>query len=83
MNQLKDMKNKGLWQLFGFLLLVFGFTALVLQMVGTQWVFLGFLEIPGRLFAFVFKIVMVLAGILITVLANTDWERERQESSEP
>jgi hypothetical protein len=52
-------------------------------MVGTQWVFLGFLELPGRLFAFVFKILMVLAGVLITVFANTDWERERKESSEP
>ncbi len=77
------MKNKGYWLLLGFLLVVFGFTGLVLQMVGTQWVFLGFLELPGRLFAFVFKIVMVLAGVLITVFANTDWARERQESNEP
>ncbi|MFZ4473688.1 MAG: hypothetical protein ACOYPR_00760 [Saprospiraceae bacterium] len=77
------MKNKGYWLLLGFLLVVFGFTGLVLQMVGTQWVFLGFLELPGRLFAFVFKILMVLAGVLITVFANTDWERERKESSEP
>ncbi|MDX2278989.1 MAG: hypothetical protein NW218_05345 [Saprospiraceae bacterium] len=77
------MKNKGYWLLLGFLLVVFGFTGLVLQMVGTQWVFMGFLELPGRLFAFVFKILMVLAGVLITVFANTDWERERKESSEP
>ena len=76
------MKNKGLWRLLGFLLVVFGFTAIIMQVVGTQWAFLAFLEIPGRLFSFVVKILMVLAGVLITVFANTDWEAERQDSSE-
>jgi hypothetical protein len=74
------MKNKGLWRLLGFLLFVLGITSVVMQVIGTQWVFLEFLEIPGRLFAFVAKIVMILAGVLITVFANTDWERERQDS---
>ncbi|MEI6411262.1 MAG: hypothetical protein WCR52_17875 [Bacteroidota bacterium] len=76
------MKYKGLWQLLGFSLIVFGFTGMVLQMVGTQWVFMQFLEIPGRLFAFVAKVLMVMFGFVITFLVNTDWERERQESSE-
>lgn len=76
------MKYKGLWQLFGFLLIIFGFTGMVLQMVGTQWVFMQFLEIPGRLFAFAAKVIMVMAGVVITVLMNTDWDRERRESSE-
>jgi hypothetical protein len=75
------MKNKGLWTLLGFLLIIFGLTAVVLQMVGTQWAFLTFLEKPGRLFAFVVKIVMVIAGFVTVVLARTDWERERRESS--
>jgi membrane-bound ClpP family serine protease len=74
------MKNKGLWRLLGFLLLVFGITSVVLQMVGTQWVFLTFLEIPGRLFAFVVKVLMILGGVLITVFANTDWDREVEDS---
>ena len=75
------MKNKSLWTLFGLLLIIVGFTAIILQLIGTQWVFLSFLEIPGRLFAFVVKIVMVVAGFIIIVLARTDWERERRESS--
>ena len=66
--------------LLGFLLVVFGLTALVLQLVGSQWVFLQFLEKPGRLFAFVAKLLMVMAGFIIVALANTDWERDRRES---
>lgn len=76
------MKNKGYWILLGLLLIIFGITAIVLQMIGIQWTFLRFLEIPGRLFSFVAKIIMVLAGFIIIVLARTDWERERQESGE-
>lgn len=77
------MKNKGLLALIGFLLFVFGFTAIVLQMVGVSWYFLSFLELPGRLFAFVAKVLMLLFGIVIIVLAYTDWDQERRESSEP
>jgi len=76
------MKNKGLWTLLGFALVIFGLTAVILQLVGTQWVFLNFLEKPGRLFAFTVKILMVVAGFVTIVLARTDWERERRESSE-
>lgn len=74
------MKHKGRWILAGLLLVIFGITAVVLELVGTQWAFLQFLEKPGRLFAFVAKIIMVMAGFIIIALANTDWERERRES---
>jgi Na+(H+)/acetate symporter ActP len=76
------MKNKGRWMLAGFLLVVFGLTSLILQMVGAQWAFLRFLEIPGRLFAFVAEIIMVMAGFIIFILAKTDWNQEREESGE-
>jgi hypothetical protein len=77
------MKNKGLLALIGFLLFVFGFTAIVLQMVGVSWYFLSFLDLPGRLFAFVAKTLMLLFGVVIIVLAYTDWDRELRDSSEP
>ncbi|MGI9160946.1 MAG: hypothetical protein ACR2K1_14460 [Saprospiraceae bacterium] len=77
------MKNKGLLALIGFLLFVFGFTAIVLQMVGVSWYFLSFLELPGRLFAFVAKVLMLLFGVVIIVLAYTDWDLELRDSSEP
>lgn len=77
-----SMKNKGYWLLLGYTLFTLGLTALIMQMVGVQWAFLFFLEWGGRLVAFVAKIIMTLAGALIIVMANTDWERERRESSD-
>ena len=77
------MKNRNTWIIAGFLLLIFGITSIILQLVGVHWAFLKFLEIPGRLFSFMAKIIMAAAGIIMIVLANTDWERERRESSEP
>ena len=74
------MKNKGLWNLLGFSLFIIGATACVMQAIGVQWAFLSFLEMAGRGVGFVAKLLIFLSGILIVVLANTDWERERRES---
>ncbi len=77
------MKYKNFWIVLGLFLIVVGITALALQLVGAQWAFLQFLEKPGRLFSFVAKILMVMAGFVVLALANTDWERERRESEMP
>ncbi len=77
------MKYKNFWIVLGLFLIVVGITALALQLVGAQWAFLQFLEKPGRLFSFVAKILMVMAGFVVLALANTDWERERRESEKP
>lgn len=76
-------KYKTLWIALGLFLIVAGITALALQLVGAQWAFLQFLETPGRLFSFVAKLLMVMAGFILLVVANTDWERERRESEGP
>jgi hypothetical protein len=75
-----DMKYKGLWLLLGYAMMTFGLTALIMQVVGVHWAFLGLLEWGGRLLAFVLKILMTIGGVLIIVFARTDWERERRES---
>jgi len=77
------MKNKGLWILFGFLLFIFGITSIIMSLVGVRWVFLGWLEWGGALLAFVLKILMSIAGIVMVIFARTDWEEEKRESSEP
>ena len=74
------MKHKGKILLLGYALLTFGLTAIVLQMIGISWAFLRFLDWGGRLFAFVAKILMSMAGVVVIVLAHTDWEREKRES---
>ena len=76
------MKNKGLWLLAGLALFCLGITSVVMELVGTHWYFLGWLEKGGRLFAFILKILMVIAGILTIVFARTDWEKEKQDSGE-
>ena len=76
------MKNKGLWLLAGYALFTFGLTAITMQLVGTHWAFLGFLEMGGRLLSLVLKILMVISGVLIIVFAHTDWEKEKKDSIE-
>lgn len=77
------MKNKSYWLVLGFLLFIFGITAIIMSLVGVRWVFLGWMEWGGALLAFVLKILMTVAGVVLIVLARTDWENEKRESSEP
>ncbi len=72
------MKNKSLWLLAGYLLITFGVTSIVMELVGTHWYFLGWLEKLGRLPAFVIKILMIIIGIVVIVFARTDWEKEKK-----
>jgi uncharacterized membrane protein len=73
-------KNKNIWMLLGFLFIILGFTSLILSLVGTRWVFLGWIDALGALPAFVLKIFMVMMGVVLFVIARTDWEREHRES---
>lgn len=74
------MKNKPRWILLGFLLFIFGITSIIMSLVGVRWVFLSWLEAGGPLLAFVLKIIMSIGGVLIVVLARTNWEQEKRES---
>jgi hypothetical protein len=73
-------KRKNIGMTMGFLLIILGFTSLVLSLVGTRWVFLGWIDALGPLPGFLFKIFMLMAGVVLFVAARTDWERERRES---
>jgi hypothetical protein len=76
------MKNKGLLILLGYLLFSLGVTSVVMELVGTHWYFLAWIERAGRLMSFILKILMVLVGVLLIVFARTDWDQEKRESSE-
>lgn len=73
--------KKALYTLLGFLFFIFGFLSLMLSMIGVQLTFMIWLDAPGRLFGFVARLLIVIGGIVIVALANTDWERERAESA--
>ncbi|MBK7871356.1 MAG: hypothetical protein IPJ74_12115 [Saprospiraceae bacterium] len=69
-------KNRGLVTLVGFLLAGTGFLALVLSLVGLQLSFLTWIDAPGRLFGFVARLAMILVGIVIIFLAQTNFKGE-------
>jgi hypothetical protein len=75
------MKNKGLLLLLGYLLFTLGITSVVMELVGTHWYFLAWIEQLGRLLSFILKILMLVGGILMIVLARVDWEQEKRDSS--
>lgn len=68
--------KKAAWVTAGFLLFIFGFTALVLSLVGVKFSFLTWLDYPGALFGFLAKIFMVVAGIVVVYLSTSDWQAE-------
>lgn len=68
--------NKGIITLVGFLLAGIGFLALVLSVVGVKLSFLTWIDRPGPLFGFVIRLVMIIAGIIIVYLAQTDFSGE-------
>lgn len=71
------MKQKrGLLSLLGFLLVVIGFLALVYSLVGLKLAFLVWLDLPGPLFGFVMKLVMVILGFVLVYIDQTDFKGE-------
>jgi hypothetical protein len=68
--------KKGLLLALGFSLFILGGTALVLSLVGVKLSFLTWIDAGGGLLGFVIRIVMLIGGIVIAALANTDWKNE-------
>lgn len=67
-------KNNGLLTLVGFILAGLGFFALVLSVVGAKLSFLLWIDAWGAYVGFVIRIMMILIGIIIIYLAQTDFE---------
>ena len=68
--------NKGVLSLLGVIVAGIGFLYIVLSLVGVQFSFLTWLDSFGRLFGFVAKLVMIIAGILILYIAQSDFKGE-------
>ena len=69
-------KNKGWITLVGFLLVGVGFLSIVLSLVGAKLTFLAWVDAPGPLFGFIAKLLLIIAGMVIIFLAQTDFEGE-------
>ena len=68
--------KKNIFTLIGFLLFVIGFLSLIFLLIGAQISFLTWIDVPGRLFGFVMRLVMIIGGIVTVVLVRTDWDGE-------
>ncbi|MCB9035396.1 MAG: hypothetical protein H6557_02135 [Lewinellaceae bacterium] len=69
--------NKGVASIIGFALVGLGFLSIVLSLVGVQFAFLLWLDSFSKLFGFVVKIVMIIAGILILYIAQSDFKGKK------
>lgn len=65
---------KGFWSIIGFVLIMVGFSALALMLIGVQLSFLTWLDAPGRLIGFLLRIAMIIGGIVIIVLTRSNWK---------
>lgn len=60
--------------MIGFLLAGIGFISLILSLIGLQLSFLTWLDSLGRLFSFLVRIIMIVAGIVLVYLAQMEME---------
>lgn len=71
--------NKTIALIIGFSLFVIGMMSLVFSMVGIQFSFLTWIDAAGKTLGLLVKLLMTIAGVVITFLAQTDWKKEREE----
>lgn len=69
-------KQRGILSLIGFILVVTGFMALVYSLVGLKLSFLVWLDVPGPLFGFVMKLLMLILGFVLVYFDQTDFKGE-------
>jgi len=62
----------------GFLLFIIGGLALVLSLIGVQLSYLTWIDKPSPLLGFVIRLLMILGGIVMVVLARTDWREDEE-----
>jgi hypothetical protein len=75
------LKHRGFLLLASFALFIIGFTALIMMLLGLNWSFLRWMDMFGRGFGMVLRLVLIAAGLVMYVIANTDWEKEKQENT--
>jgi hypothetical protein len=74
--------KKTVFVIIGFLLLLFGMSALVLSLVGVKLSFLLWIDAGGPTLGFVIRLLMIFGGVAIAWLANHNWAAE-DESNDP
>ena len=65
------MSKRALWTIVGIVLFSIGTLAILVELVGVHFAFLNFLNAFGRLGAFTAKILMIVLGLVVAILANS------------
>lgn len=68
---------------FGIITCLLGFFALVLSLVGVKLSYLLFIDKMGPLTGFVIRMTMIVIGMVIVVLAQTNWKAEIEQGEQP
>jgi len=72
--------DKPIVTVIGYILILLGFLALILSMIGLRLKFLSFLEFGGPLLAFIIKMSMIMLGFVLMYISKTiDRDRKEQE----
>lgn len=66
----------GIWSLIGFTLFIIGFVSIILSFIGAKLSFLAWMDAASPLYGLILKLIMIVGGAVIIVLARTDWEEE-------
>jgi len=74
--------SKNIQTLLGFLLFLYGIITLVLSLIGARITFLAWIDDLGRMPGFLIKIAMMVLGVVLVALAQTNWTKERAELEE-
>ncbi|MEM7104194.1 MAG: hypothetical protein AAF502_13735 [Bacteroidota bacterium] len=71
--------KKGWLALVGFLLFAFGLFALIMNLVGMELAFLVWTNNISPTFGFLFKIAMMITGVIVMWFNLTNWDEELEE----
>jgi hypothetical protein len=69
-------KNKTLFTIIGFLMFIFGFSTLVLMLVGMNLSFLTWIDAGGKLLGFVIRLLLIMSGFIFFYVAQSDYKGE-------
>jgi hypothetical protein len=74
--------KKNILIIIGFLLFLFGMSALVLSLVGVKLSFLLFIDKGGAGLGLVIRLLMIFGGIILALLSKTNWKAENEEKDQ-
>ena len=74
--------KKNIWTIIGFLLFIFGMSALVLSLVGVKLSFLTFIDKAGGGVGLIIRLLMIFGGLIMAWVSKTNWKAENEEKDQ-